>query len=99
MASRLSSQDQKLIYVIGEVLHYIWDPIGVSGVPQARDEYDGYVGPVFTLLRSGAEESDMSRHLQHVADTRMGLPGLAELSDTAASVLIDWRDFFLEVGT
>ena len=26
-----------------EVLHYIWDPIGVSGVPTARDEYSGYV--------------------------------------------------------
>ena len=97
MPNHLSSQDQKLFSVVGEVLHYIWDPIGVSRVPQARGEYDGYVGPVFTLLRSGAEASDISIHLQHIADERMSLPGRKEQSDAAASVLTDWRDFLTEV--
>jgi len=98
MASRLNPQDQKLLSVVSEVLHYIWDPIGVSGVPQARDEYDGYVEPIFTLLRSGAEAPEISAHLLHVADERMGLPDRKEQSDTAASVLTDWRDFYAEVG-
>ena len=26
-----------------EVLHYLWDPIGVAGTVMARDEYTGYV--------------------------------------------------------
>jgi hypothetical protein len=30
-----------------EVLHYIWDPIGVAGVPEARDEYDSYLPHAF----------------------------------------------------
>jgi hypothetical protein len=64
MTQRLNRQDQELLRIIGEVLHYIWDPIGVAGVPQARDEYDGYVGPVFTLLRSGASDADVSEHLE-----------------------------------
>lgn len=48
------SQDTDLLRVVDEVLHYIWDPIGVAGVPEARDEYDIYTGRIFTLLRSGA---------------------------------------------
>lgn len=98
MASRLSPQDQNLLSVVGEVLHYIWDPIGVSGVPQTRDEYDGYVGSVFTLLRSGAEASEISAHLQQIASVRMDLPDCQEESDTAASVLTAWRHFLSEVG-
>jgi hypothetical protein len=98
MATQLSPQDQQLLRVIGEVLHYIWDPIGVSGVPQARDEYDGYVGPVFTLLRAGAKEPEISAHLERIADERMGLPGRKERSDEAAAALTDWRDFLAEVG-
>jgi len=97
MANSLSPQDQKLLSVVGEVLHYVWDPIGVSGVPQARDEYDGYVGAVFTLLRAGADEPTISAHLLGIADERMGLPARKEQSDAAAAVLIDWRDFFNDV--
>ncbi len=98
MASTMNPQDQNLQHVVGEVLHYIWDPIGVSGVPQARDEYDGYVGPVLTLLRSGADASKVSAHLQNIADERMGLPDRKEQSDNAASVLTEWRDFLTGVG-
>ena len=98
MTNKLIPQDRKLLNIVGEVLHYIWDPIGVSGVPQARDEYDGYVGPVFTLVHSGAVVSDISVHLQRIASERMGLPGRQERSDAAATVLIDWRNFLADAG-
>lgn len=98
MANRLSPKDKELLRIIGEVLHYLWDPIGVAGVPQARDEYDGYVGPVFTLLRSGASDSEISSHLEAIASERMGLPGRKELADATAAILIDWRDHQDEVG-
>jgi hypothetical protein len=39
---------------VNEVLHYIWDPIGVRGEPRARDEYDSYAPEVYSLLQSGA---------------------------------------------
>lgn len=96
MSDRLSPQDQALIRVVGEILHYVWDPIGVAGTPQARDEYDGYVGPVFSLLRSGASESELAAHLARIADERMGLPGRAKESLEAASLLVDWRDFLAD---
>jgi hypothetical protein len=96
MSDRLSPQDQTLLRVVGEVLHYVWDPIGVAGVPQARDEYDGYIGAVCSLLRSGAPESDMAAHLVRVADERMGIPGRDKESREAAALLVDWRDFLAE---
>jgi hypothetical protein len=50
MGSRMSPKDDALYQAVGEVMHYIWDPIGVAGVPQARDEYYSYVPQVFGLL-------------------------------------------------
>ena len=98
MAYRICPKDQDLLRIIGDVLHYVWDPIGVAGPPQARDEYDGYVGPVFTLLRSGASDSEISSHLETIASERMGLPGRKDLADAAAVLLTDWRDHQDESG-
>ena len=93
MANSLSPKDQELLRIIDEVLYYVWDPIGVSGVPQGRNEYGGYVGPVFTLLRAGAMDSEISSHLEAISTERMGLPGRRERADAAASILTDWRDY------
>src|SRR5690606_19099897 len=98
MANSLSPKDQKLLRIIDEVLHYVWDPIGISGVPQARDEYGGCVGPVFDLLRSGAAALEISSHWEAIASDRMGLPGRKERADEAASILTDWRDQQAEAG-
>ncbi len=79
--------DRQRIYVyevtrrIGEILHYMWDPIGVRGVPQARDEYDSYVYQVFGLLERGASESEISHHLGRITSEMMGLAA----TDTAAT--------------
>jgi hypothetical protein len=35
---------------VREILMREWDPIGVSGVPEAADEYDRYVGTVYVML-------------------------------------------------
>jgi hypothetical protein len=98
MTHQLNPQDQELLRIVGEVLHYVWDPIGVAGVPQARNEYDGYVEPIFTLLRSGASEADISAHLEQIVVTRMGLPSRKEHSNETASVLTDWRDYQAQVA-
>jgi hypothetical protein len=42
--------EQELLTRVNEVLHYIWDPIGVRGEPNARDEYDSYVPEVYSLF-------------------------------------------------
>jgi hypothetical protein len=32
------------------------DPIGIRDEPNAQTEYDGYIGPIFDLLSSGATD-------------------------------------------
>ena len=88
----LSQEDRRLFRIVGEVLHYVWDPIGVAGVPLARDEYDAYVPQVFGLLRAGSAESAISDYLQQVSEVRMGLSRLEDRANETASVLVDWRD-------
>jgi len=48
---------------IGKVLWEDWNPIGCE-VP--RDEYDAYVGPIYSLLSRGALAADIARHLSSV---------------------------------
>jgi hypothetical protein len=50
-----------------------WDPIGVRDVPEAQDEYDGYVGGVYRLLVSGATLSELAEHLLQIERESMRL--------------------------
>ena len=59
---------------IKRVLLQDWDPIGVSDVPEAQDEYDAYVGGVYRLLASGASEDEIIEHLHRVESDVMGMP-------------------------
>jgi hypothetical protein len=57
----------------GEIMHYIWDPIGVVHYPQARDEYDSYVPKVVEMLMTGKDASEIASHLTEIETQRMGL--------------------------
>ncbi|HEV2799812.1 MAG TPA: hypothetical protein VGW12_04910 [Pyrinomonadaceae bacterium] len=59
---------------IGQILLRDWDPIGVSDVPEAQDEYDAYVGGVYRLLASGASEDEIIEHLYRIESDWMGMP-------------------------
>jgi len=48
-----------------------WDPIGVSGVPEAQDEYDGYIGGIYRLLASRAKEKQIIDHLYKIETQNM----------------------------
>jgi hypothetical protein len=58
---------------VDELLHYIWDPIGVAGTPEARDEYDSYVAGAVTMLFEGAAVDDLVRYLHSIETEAMGL--------------------------
>ena len=87
----LGSEDSKLHSAISEVLHYVWDPVGVAGVPEARDEYDGYVNGVLSLLRSDATESEIVDHLVDIATNSMGIERSRENSAETVELLLRWR--------
>ena len=57
MGQKLVPNDLALYRGTDEVLHYIWDPIGVAGCPYARDEYHGYLPRVYSLLIAGDEQA------------------------------------------
>ena len=91
-----SSYEKELQMRVNEVLHYIWDPIGVRGEPRARDEYDSYVPEVYSLLQKGAAPDQIAAHLNRIATERMGLNSNIEHSLLTAHNLLDWQTTLLE---
>ena len=91
MGQKLSSQDVALYRAVDEVLHYVWDPIGINSIPQARDEYHGYLPQVFGMLRDGADESAIAAYLTAVSTERMGLSPRPDHDRDVARVLLDWK--------
>lgn len=88
----MSTQDEKELYRrVDEVLHYLWDPIGVSGIPLARDEYQSYVPQVFALLNENANTERIAGYLNEVVTKRMGLRENADATLHVVAVLQDWK--------
>lgn len=71
------SRDRIRIYElsrrVGEILHYRWDPIGVSDFPEARDEYDGYLQEITRLLMNGAGKEEVAKRLTFISTATMGM--------------------------
>jgi hypothetical protein len=65
-------ESRRIRCAIRDVLLDVWDPIGVKDWPDARDEYDAYLGDVFELLVGGAPDSKIAAYLYWVAHERMG---------------------------
>ena len=72
---------------IRRVLLRDWDPIGVKDVPEAQDEYDGYVGSVYRLLAQGAGREAIAQYLAAVERDSMGISTKEEELLTVASRL------------
>ena len=92
MGQKLSAPDLLLYRAVDEVLHCVWDPIGVCGVPQARDEYHGYLPRVFRLLRDGADHNAISGLLTSITTERMGLSARPDHDRLVARILLDWKE-------
>lgn len=96
MGRHLSAFERELYQRVDEVLHYEWDPIGVRGVPQARDEYDGYLPHVFGMLLERRDAGAIAEYLGHVEGERMGLtPALTKGRDVAET-LLEWAEYLRE---
>ena len=58
---------------IRQVLLHVWDPIGVGHLPQCVDEYDCYLGEVYSLLVNGSNDEKIADYLFEMANDHMGL--------------------------
>ena len=64
---------REIHHEIRKILMQNWDPIGVSDVPMAADEYDMYIGGICGLLDRNAGMAEIVAHLQKIEVERMGL--------------------------
>jgi hypothetical protein len=72
-----------------------WDPIHVQGVPEAADEYDGYLSQIASRLRAGTTAEALATYLSWVEEEMMDLRGSAESRANATAVaarIIQWYE-------
>jgi hypothetical protein len=73
-----------------ELLMQWWDPIGVRGVPEARGEYDSYMGPIVSLLERGGSIDELASYLVEIETDRMGMKPDKKTDLDAASRIHAW---------
>jgi hypothetical protein len=96
MGKKLPPEEMELYRRTDEVLHYIWDPIGVSGAPEVRDEYYSYLPRVFSMLSSTVDGKEIVEYLISVERDMMGLSVTDESKDNISEVvdiLLSYRDW------
>jgi hypothetical protein len=74
-----------------QILYWCWDPIGVNdSFPLTEDEYDGYAGTVFGLVKRGAPAEEVADHLRSMEYEHMEMPTSAERRLAVAKRVIEW---------
>ena len=91
MGRELPSKKLQIYKQFDEVLHYLWDPIGVAEYPEARDEYESCVPQVYGLIQDGAGADEVAEFLVRIEAGTMGLPPNLGKAKKAAAVLLAWR--------
>jgi len=79
------AESRRIRVLMRHVLLEVWDPIGIKDEPNAQDEYDGYIGKLYDLLVSHADDSQLIDYLHWAVHDHMGLDA-ASRSDMEATV-------------
>ena len=75
---------------VDEVVHYIWDPIGVRCHPEARDEYQSYLTAIYGRVKAGNKE-DILEYMRWASGDNMGLTFDKAKAEEAVEVLLEWK--------
>jgi hypothetical protein len=73
---------------IRKVLMDEWDPIGVQGVPEAIDEYDGYIGRFYRILAGNRSKIDLIDCLERIERDEMGVSTSEQTRDSVVNSLL-----------
>ena len=92
MAISRTPKDAELYRRTDEVLHYLWDPCGISDAPEARNEYYGYLPSVYSLVHRGADAARLASFLTEIEGRHMGLSGNTERNQRIGQILVDLRE-------
>ena len=79
------AESRRIRVEMRHVLLEVWDPIGIKDEPNAQDEYDGYIGELYDLLVSRADDSQLIEYLYSAAHDHMGLDSVSR-SDMVTTV-------------
>ena len=94
MGQKLPPDQMELYRRTDEVLHYIWDPVGIAGAPEARNEYQSYLPEVFSLLMKD-DSQGIRDWLAKLTEEGMGLqPDRARIDETV-ELLFRWKKICL----
>ena len=92
MEKKLTPKDKELYKRTDEVLHYIWDPIGVAGCPNARDEYFGYLANIFEMLMQKETTESIVNYLLSLEKENMGLSPNKENAAYVVEILQEYKE-------
>ena len=92
MGEPLGRDNNRFLEAIGRVLHYEWDPIGVSDMPEAEGEYDLYIGEIQGMLVRREPKERVVDHLMWIVTDRMGLSGDRRHAESITDRLIGLRN-------
>jgi hypothetical protein len=85
---------------VSEILFYVWDPIGVNGMPSCRDEYESYVPIVSAYLLHDMAEVGIDALLMFIMEDYIGV-GLTKSPRRKSAhldtkrMLLEWKQDFL----
>lgn len=74
---------------VDEILHYVWDPIGIAGIPQCRDEYSSYTHLIVRKSKVCTRDELIQCLLDlelHSMGIKRGLAGASR----AVDAILDW---------
>ena len=91
-----NNSDKELYRRVDEVLHYVWDPIGVSDIPEARDEYYGYLPQIYSMVKSNCSINSIAVELRKIIIEQIGLTSTIEQSTEVAELLVHWKKVITE---
>ncbi|KAF0810133.1 hypothetical protein A167_01164 [Alcanivorax sp. S71-1-4] len=92
MNEKMLPKDAELYRRVDEIVHYMWDPIGVCAIPQARGEYSGYLTGIFGRVQAG-DLNDIVEFLRWASSENMGLSFEKEKATEAARAMLAWKEF------
>jgi hypothetical protein len=78
MSSERTHFQKAVFRRVDEILHYVWDPIGVCEIAQARDEYQSYVPKVAGFLLEKKDKEELRAYLHWLESEHMSCPVTGE---------------------
>ena len=92
MGQKLPPKQLELYQRLDEILWVDWDPIGVSEMAEARDEYYDYLPRVFHLALENADVSKLADYLFSIETEAMGLSGNMKHCVEIAELILRTKD-------